>query len=762
MMRRRFCLELRVHNAALCQDKIGQLTTFYDAIIIRTFNSDFLLLKPIVDLLEKPCWLVTFEEFSVFQLREDLRKLEEATWYLVTLTQEQILCNVGLLGSLVTDRSSYLINNKLVVKRLWPSSIPESPVALDDKLTLDDLFTALLGSRLAEIVASTDDQKLLWAFKLCCVAEYDLMATILAEVLRTKNPETVLPFLYRFRGLDWIATKSTFNAKSLKPTLDSVKKEQELLVVESVDLKSAISEIKACLELGQFDEARESAYKTINHHPEALDNWHQIASLWSEVVSRTPPSTSKVRPKLNQRKPKIVLVLVSHGRLACLQRTLGSLSDHCSDFELIDRVYCLLEEKHATKTQKITRYFPQIEVRTASTLVQAQEELRKELIREEATYVVQLEDSYQFVVKAELIRLSIDLLEAETDLGQVVFNRNYAITLDDITSDLGQALILDPKNQRQIYFRHVYGKGKNATWPHFSFQPGLHRLSAWKELGAFEAVDTEVDYAWRYWKAGFRTGFLPLIYSIKVDDPVKAVRQLPFSVQVINLARRSDRWAKFSGKFAATKFTIQRFDATDGLAVTLNAQEKQLFEGNTFHWRAGIVGCALSHYRLWQQLIQDQTSSAYLILEDDLELGKNFEAKLTKLAQIYRSQIPQPDLVYLGASILRNKRTPERYDPQAQDFTFRVWADKDVAITDTYWNGGAFAYIISKEAASLCCAEIKAHGITMPIDCILFKLFPKLTVFETVPYLIYTEYVDARVDKAIDSDIQMTWQEVKR
>jgi GR25 family glycosyltransferase involved in LPS biosynthesis len=427
----------------------------------------------------------------------------------------------------------------------------------------------------------------------------------------------------------------------------------------------------------------------------------------------------------------------------------------------------LLEEKYLVKSQRFVKTCPQLIIRTATTTEKAREAVRQELIRENLTYAIMADDNFKFLVRSDFITRAAKLMDQEHDLGQVVFNRNYAIALDEIGTEVGYTCHVD----KALFFRHAMGKGKNANWPHFSIQPAIHKVAAWKAVGAFAETNLEVEYAWRYWKAGFRTGFLPLIYCIAIPDTLKKVKSVKvasttlsiiadskFETRVINLARRTDRWEKMSEKLNQLNIKARRFDAVDGRAITLTAEEKKIFEENTFNWRAGVVGCALSHYRLWQELIADPLAKAYLILEDDVEFGANISTKLVELQRDYAGQ----DLVYLGASLYRDKRTPERYDPTAEHSQLRVWDYKDRATLDSYCLGGSFAYLISKACAGLCCAEIERRGIRDPIDCFLFGLFPKLNVWEMVPYLIYSEYVDARIDKVIDSDIQINYEQVKR
>ena len=68
--------------------------------------------------------------------------------------------------------------------------------------------------------------------------------------------------------------------------------------------------------------------------------------------------------------------------------------------------------------------------------------------------------------------------------------------------------------------------------------------------------------------------------------------------------------------------------AVDGQFLTPTQELFDLFKGNDFGSRKGVIGCALSHYNLWKQLLDDKKNDYYLIMEDDFSLCTNFKDKL--------------------------------------------------------------------------------------------------------------------------------------
>ena len=54
--------------------------------------------------------------------------------------------------------------------------------------------------------------------------------------------------------------------------------------------------------------------------------------------------------------------------------------------------------------------------------------------------------------------------------------------------------------------------------------------------------------------------------------------------------------------------------AVDGLQLQATKELKQIFEGNDFGSRKGVIGCALSHLKLWKQLLSDVNNEYYIIM----------------------------------------------------------------------------------------------------------------------------------------------------
>lgn len=101
-----------------------------------------------------------------------------------------------------------------------------------------------------------------------------------------------------------------------------------------------------------------------------------------------------------------------------------------------------------------------------------------------------------------------------------------------------------------------------------------------------------------------------------------------YQIQIINLERRIDRRDKMILEMEKAEIkNYNFFKAVDGNTLESSDQLIEMFNGNNFDFRTGIMGCALSHIRLYEQLLSSKYD-IYLILEDDVTLCQNFRVQL--------------------------------------------------------------------------------------------------------------------------------------
>lgn len=135
-------------------------------------------------------------------------------------------------------------------------------------------------------------------------------------------------------------------------------------------------------------------------------------------------------------------------------------------------------------------------------------------------------------------------------------------------------------------------------------------------------------------------------------------------ISIINLARRTDKRESMQQQVAklSTDIQIKWYDAVDGT----NVEHLNRFKFTTSEWydpssgkamTNGEVGCALSHWGIWSEFVDDveqgrlDINSHVLILEDDVEFPNNFIEKANNLLNSW----PTYDLMYLHRKALNSQ-----------------------------------------------------------------------------------------------------------
>jgi glycosyl transferase family 25 len=111
---------------------------------------------------------------------------------------------------------------------------------------------------------------------------------------------------------------------------------------------------------------------------------------------------------------------------------------------------------------------------------------------------------------------------------------------------------------------------------------------------------------------------------------------------VINLGRQPERYDNFLRVNAVTKIAFERFEASDGASLSReDAVGKELVAPGA-QFTPGAVGCAASHYRIWQQTVESGTPAR--VFEDDAILRNDIKGRLDFLL----SALANWDYIALG------------------------------------------------------------------------------------------------------------------
>jgi GR25 family glycosyltransferase involved in LPS biosynthesis len=111
---------------------------------------------------------------------------------------------------------------------------------------------------------------------------------------------------------------------------------------------------------------------------------------------------------------------------------------------------------------------------------------------------------------------------------------------------------------------------------------------------------------------------------------------------VINLGRQPEHYDNFLRLNAATKIAFERFEASDGASFSREDVVGMKLVAPGAQLTAGAVGCAASHFRIWQQTVASGTQA--LVFEDDAVLRNDIKERLDFLL----STLTSWDYIALG------------------------------------------------------------------------------------------------------------------
>ena len=189
-----------------------------------------------------------------------------------------------------------------------------------------------------------------------------------------------------------------------------------------------------------------------------------------------------------------------------------------------------------------------------------------------------------------------------------------------------------------------------------------------------------------------------------------------------------------------------RVEGIDGQKLTMTTEMEHLFRNNDFNFRRGLIGCALSHMSLWQQ-IADGSDDMMLIVEDDTTFVPHLRNELVDAL----GQLPEAtdfDLAFLGS--LHWDTAPDRTGLAPRDrWRPMVWED---------FLGGTFAYLVTKTGAQKLLEIAERDGIQTGIDWFPMRHGSELRVLETLPAVASATL--AWPGRSGDSDIQHDFEPV--
>ena len=512
----------------------------------------------------------------------------------------------------------------------------------------------------------------------------------------------------------------------------------------------------------------------------------QLTSL-NKIIIKNIQKTQKtqqlntINNTINNKSPKILITFTTCKRLDLFKETLHSILNHWTDVELITDWFCVDDNSSSEDRQFMKSTYPWIEY-YMKTLEEKGHRSSMNIIWNKLqslkpAYWIHMEDDFLFYHQTDYITQSIALLSKNNHMiKQIVFNRNYGETVSNYSVKGHLPMTNAPIIQGIVLHDHRANETINHYqnshyWPHYSFRPSMTLVKAILNLGNFDSPNQffERDYADRWNEAGYKTAFFDRITHRHIgrltseikNGTVKNAYELNNEsqfhgyispVKIVNLERRTDRKASASTLFKEAKLNNFIFyKAVDGKQLESTNELKHLFRENDFGNRRGVIGCALSHYTLWQELIEDKTHKYYVIFEDDIHFN-NQTSKFKERFDKLKPEFDKNEVLFLGYHMFAQRRAEVKhiYDTIEDNTVLKV-----EPLNKNIYIGGTYAYSINKEGARKLVEYIHKNGIKHGIDY-LMKIAEGLAIKEIQPFLVFSEWYEDK-SKPIDTDIQSNY-----
>ena len=210
----------------------------------------------------------------------------------------------------------------------------------------------------------------------------------------------------------------------------------------------------------------------------------------------------------------------------------------------------------------------------------------------------------------------------------------------------------------------------------------------------------------------------------------------------ISLAKRSDRWARLSAEAKAAALPVTRVDAVDASsfvahqhpAVSLATAHNIYFKTRRSNYEidaAGAVGCSLSHFKVWEDLLASD-KAATLVFEDDATIPFDLKVRLEKVL----ASLP-PDWDVLQLQRTRYGGNVTGCKPLKEEAPWQLCTSLM----------GTHAYIVSRRGATRLLE--KAYPIELHVDAYMAYL----ARLEKIR-MIWHPFIDIQPRAAADSNIE--------
>ena len=561
---------------------------------------------------------------------------------------------------------------------------------------------------------------------------------------------------------------------------------------------------KALYEVGK----KERAYEECSN-PKLQDRWVEMACLsdralkeryiaYDERMVRWLEGTRKER----RGNSVVTLTMTTCKRLDLFERTVNSFLQCCMDVHKIGTFLVVDDNSSEEDRLRMKRLYPFCDFifKEKEQKGHAQSmNMIIERVREIGDpFVFHMEDDWMFYRKDDYVTKCIEVLLEGYRYGQCLVNVNYGEEPSDYR-------IEGEESKRTFrsgiwYVEHKMDKsgaftGPNCRyWPGYSLRPGMTRRSVFENIGYYneKCAHFELEYSERCFDMGYITTFLDQMSAEHIgrltrerhtqkenayllngqaqfgegrkngsyitEFRASATKGLYKSMDmyVVSLKSRKDRLDLFYTSNSAVfkelyiADDIKPIEAVDGSAVKVTDQLLALFNRNDFSWRVGLVGCALSHLRIYDQFLRGEAKVA-MVFEDDATCTDAFVQWFRELdCSLFANGI---DLLYLGYHCVTQQKEEEERRKKTK-VSYRKWS---VGSSLRESLGGTFAYMITRKGAELLLAYIEKHGIKHGIDTVQQKAADALSIWVCDPVVVTSPCYRPQNAMDVDTDIQRNY-----
>lgn len=485
-----------------------------------------------------------------------------------------------------------------------------------------------------------------------------------------------------------------------------------------------------------------------------------LYEIWNLLFDKNKSLLTQYKKHIfkNKECPLIFLSFTTCKRYDLFTQTMNSLLNHWLDIDRVDYWFCIDDNSSSEDRKQMEVNYPGIDYywKTIDEKghLKSMNIIWNKLNELKPKYWIHMEDDFLFFDKMNYV--TCGLKGFSFHVKQVLFNLNYAETIEQyhIQGDIK----LNDEYSLHDYKKGTYHYPNQHYWPYYSFRPSIVDVDAILKLGDFTSPVTFFErYYADKWALHYKSAFFNKITCLHIgkltnqhDKPnayelnqMNQFHETPLThVKIINLERRPDRKNKMVELLKPININYEFVNAVDGNKLNPNDALKKIFDGNDFGYKKGVMGCALSHYFLWQKLIDDTKHEYYIIMEDDISLTPHFKTSCDQL----KNEFVEKDMILLGYHMFNKNRLLHQsiYDNYDTPLTIKPF-NHDLYI------GGFFTYSINKKGAHKLLKYIGQHGIKHGID-FLIKIMPELNCYESQPLI--TTSIWNENGQSIDTDIQ--------